>query len=516
MRIRKSFYFRIAPNLILLLFQLLFWNFTIDDAFISFRYAKNFFLNQEIVFNIGEPPVEGYSNFLWVLWMALSFVINIEIIFFSKISGLIFCHLSVLMLYKLAFQISKSKDLSYKIILFYVLTPNIALWSIGGLETSLFSFLLLVSTYLFILDISVRKKNIIKLSSFSFALLSLTRHEGAVVFALTFVFFAYLQLKSKEIKVFRQVILLFSYGGTFLITYAPYFLWRIVYYNNIFPHTFLAKQTGFDLLLFFERLMFYLPLIIFLLPTSIMVVLYFIKHSHYRIKKEVNQYIILIILLLSIIVIFLTSWMPGFRFAVPIIPLIYLLLPRPFNFLLTTYRNKFQSNYLSKNFKFITIIIICISNFSQIFTFYPFVNLYGAGITDCNIVLGKWINENSSGNASLAVWDAGAIPYYSNIRTIDIFPRSLQDLHLYNNPEDSDYILNQNITFLILNDEYFNYIKVDSRFQNNYHLIFYAQFYYADYYYDLDYIYQVFLFNDYYVSESAINDLTNSSERFYK
>ena len=150
MRIRNYYSFRIALHLILLLFQLLFWNFTIDDAFISFRYAKNLFLNQEMVFNVGEAPVEGYSNFLWVMWMTLSFVVNIEIVFFSKVSGLIFCHLSVVFLYKLAFRISKSKDLSCLIILFYVLTPNIAYgqWVAWRLHYSAV-FYLYPSTFLF-------------------------------------------------------------------------------------------------------------------------------------------------------------------------------------------------------------------------------------------------------------------------------------------------------------------------------------------------------------------------------
>ena len=515
MKNRNSYSFRIALHLILLLFQLLFWNFTIDDAFISFRYAKNLFLNQEIAFNIGETPVEGYSNFLWVMWMTLSFVFNIETVFFSKISGLLFCHLSVTVLYKLVFRISKSKDLSCLIVLFYVITPNIALWAIGGLETSLFSLFLFVSIYFFILDISVRKNHIIKLSPFSFTLLSLTRHEGAILFALTLTFFTYILIKSNEININRRFLLLFCYGGTFLITYAPYFLWRIVYYKNILPHTFVAKQTGFELLLFFERLIFYLPLIIILLPTFSIIVFYCSKRSNFRIRNVNRQYIILITLTLSIILLFLTSWMPGYRFTVPIIPLVYLLLPKPLNFLLTTYRNKFRLRILSKNFTFITITIICILNFSQIFTFYPFVDIYGTGIKECNTVLGKWINENSSENESLAVWDAGVIPFYSNIRTIDIYPDSLQDLHLYNNPEDADYILDQNITFLILNDEYFSYIKADVRFLNNYRLIFYAQFYYADVFYGRNYTYQIYLFNNYNVSESAISALINSSDRFY-
>jgi len=80
---------------------------------------------------------------------------------------------------------------------------------------------------------------------------------------------------------------------------------------------------------------------------------------------------------------------------------------------------------------------------------------------------------------------------------------------------EADYILERNFMFLILDDDYFDYIKVDSRFLSNYRLIFYAQVYYADILFNFNYIYQVYLFNDYYIPESAINALINSSHRFY-
>src|ERR1700738_1680717 len=43
--------------------------FTIDDAFISFRYAENLARGAGLVYNPGER-VEGYTNFLWVLIIA--------------------------------------------------------------------------------------------------------------------------------------------------------------------------------------------------------------------------------------------------------------------------------------------------------------------------------------------------------------------------------------------------------------------------------------------------------------
>src|SRR5690606_31171519 len=49
------------------------WAFVCDDAFISFRYAKNLAEHGELVFNVGmDPPerVEGYTNFAWVVVLA--------------------------------------------------------------------------------------------------------------------------------------------------------------------------------------------------------------------------------------------------------------------------------------------------------------------------------------------------------------------------------------------------------------------------------------------------------------
>ena len=515
MKLSKSTYFQITAHLILLSFQIMFWNFIIDDAFISFRYAKNLFYNQQFAFNVNETPVEGYSNFLWVLWTTMSFPLNLDIVLFSKVSGMIFSHLSIFVLYKLAFRINKSKNFSNLVIIFYALTPNVALWSIGGLETSLFSLLLTTSVYLFINDITLRKTRAIKTSPFFFALLSLTRHEGAIIFGITCIFFLFLLLKNNEISLANKLLHSLFFIGIFTIIYFPYFLWRVIYYNNILPHTFFAKQGGLSFLSFLERFLFYIPLVIFLLPILILTVAYYIKRSRFQFKNEKKLYISLVVLTLFILIILLRSWMPGFRFSVPILPLVYLLLPKSLNFFIVLSKNEVKNASIWKNGKKLTVIAICVSNVSLLATFYPFVHFYGVGIRECNIKLGKWISENTSGNASLAVWDAGAIPFYSDIRTIDIYPDSLQDIHLYNNPEDSSYVLDQNITFLILNDEYFSYIKTDIRFINNYHLIFYAQFFFADVFYSRDYVYQVYLFNDYIISESAISALINSSERFY-
>jgi hypothetical protein len=46
------------------------WFVLFEDAMISMRYARNLAAGAGLVWNAGETPVEGYTNFLWTLWMA--------------------------------------------------------------------------------------------------------------------------------------------------------------------------------------------------------------------------------------------------------------------------------------------------------------------------------------------------------------------------------------------------------------------------------------------------------------
>lgn len=67
---------------LILLFTLhlaLFKGFIVDDAFITFRYVKNWTHGYGLVYNIGER-VEGYSNFLWILLLAPFASLGIELV----------------------------------------------------------------------------------------------------------------------------------------------------------------------------------------------------------------------------------------------------------------------------------------------------------------------------------------------------------------------------------------------------------------------------------------------------
>src|SRR5688572_15725672 len=54
-----------------------FWGFVQDDTYISLRYSWNFAHGNGLVFNIGEK-VEGFSNFLWVIFAGVMIKIGVD------------------------------------------------------------------------------------------------------------------------------------------------------------------------------------------------------------------------------------------------------------------------------------------------------------------------------------------------------------------------------------------------------------------------------------------------------
>jgi len=66
--------------LLLFLFASRFW-FVGDDAYISFRYARNWAQGNGLRYNPGvTPPVEGFSNFLWTASLAATHLAGLDMV----------------------------------------------------------------------------------------------------------------------------------------------------------------------------------------------------------------------------------------------------------------------------------------------------------------------------------------------------------------------------------------------------------------------------------------------------
>src|SRR5678816_2906350 len=82
-----------------------------DDAMVSMTYARNLAAGDGLVWNAGGPAVEGYTNFLWTLWMAvlhLAVAPESTISLFVMLSGLAVLVANVVVVWKLARLVSTS------------------------------------------------------------------------------------------------------------------------------------------------------------------------------------------------------------------------------------------------------------------------------------------------------------------------------------------------------------------------------------------------------------------------
>jgi len=115
-----------------------------DDAFISFRYARHLVEGHGLVFNVGEsPPVEGYSNLLWVLAMAPFEDLGLDLGVAARLVS-VACGVALLALVarSAARELELGALATSAVALLFACLPSVAIWSTGGLETMAFALAL--------------------------------------------------------------------------------------------------------------------------------------------------------------------------------------------------------------------------------------------------------------------------------------------------------------------------------------------------------------------------------------
>ncbi|HWR98315.1 MAG TPA: hypothetical protein VN317_07805, partial [Candidatus Methanoperedens sp.] len=125
------------------------WGWMQDDAYITFRYARNLAGGQGLVFNPGER-VEGYTNFLWVLFAAASESLGIPSARTMPFVGLACGAATVLLLFFFGRRLASASGPPRRwagapAALLLALSPGFALYAVTGLETPLFTALVLAS-----------------------------------------------------------------------------------------------------------------------------------------------------------------------------------------------------------------------------------------------------------------------------------------------------------------------------------------------------------------------------------
>jgi arabinofuranosyltransferase len=120
------------------------FDFVCDDAYISFRYARNLASGLGLRFNPAEvPPVEGYSNLLWVLGLAPFEALRLDVALAARATSLVCGALLIALALRLAarrLELGRPAALATGLAL--ATLPPFAVWATGGLGTMAFALAL--------------------------------------------------------------------------------------------------------------------------------------------------------------------------------------------------------------------------------------------------------------------------------------------------------------------------------------------------------------------------------------
>lgn len=227
-----------------------------DDAFISYRYARNFADGLGLVFNRGER-VEGYTNLLWVLelaalWKAFGVRPEVGSIALSGLCTAVMLAVTAAHAARSPFvdQAAKSGEPSsgsggrivrrvaiVASLLLLATNRNVAVWATSGLEARQFTVFVVLAVWL-LGEYAARPRRL-WLASLALTGAALTRPEGLLIFAACVGWYLIDALVARRFRIHDAARLI----APFAVIVAGQFLFRRFYYDSWLPNTYYAKHV---------------------------------------------------------------------------------------------------------------------------------------------------------------------------------------------------------------------------------------------------------------------------------
>jgi arabinofuranosyltransferase len=210
-----------------------------DDAYIIFRYAVNLSQHSQLTFNVGEDPVDGYTGVLLPLAIAAALRLGINPSVAAHLIGIGSYLLSLAVFHRLLKRLWGMASLRIPWLLLYATAPFLYTHVYSGLETMLFTALLLCASLQMhkVLSSAVASFWPHALLASLLLLLSLCRPEGAAYALIAAALVTAISLLNKT---WLPAI---AYASVLAAPGLAYFLWRWEYYGYPLPNTFYAKLS---------------------------------------------------------------------------------------------------------------------------------------------------------------------------------------------------------------------------------------------------------------------------------
>jgi hypothetical protein len=204
---------------------------TIDDAFITFRYARNLVGGYGFVFNPGQH-VLGTTTPLYTLLLALlaSLTRTTNYPWLAVVVNTLADAATCLLLVALGERLSGRLAIGLGAALLWAIAPMSVTFAVGGMETSVFILLLVATAYYYLTGRS-------RVAALCAGLLLLTRPDGLLLVAPLSLDLLARRLRQRQFPVAETLV--------FLATVLPWALFATVYFGSPIPHSLVAKTLAY-------------------------------------------------------------------------------------------------------------------------------------------------------------------------------------------------------------------------------------------------------------------------------
>ncbi|RMG96794.1 MAG: hypothetical protein D6705_10350 [Deltaproteobacteria bacterium] len=220
----------VLPALLCAFYMWRVWDFTVDDAYISYRYARNLARGLGLVYNPGER-VEGYTNFLWTVLLAGGIRVGIDPNVLAKVLGAGAAILALAGCYRLDTLLAPVRRTPPLGAWFLATSAPFTGYAVFGLETAAFAACAVWG--LVLAELERRGEVRWPASAVVFAVATLLRPEGPMLFGFSLLVFGR--------RMFGRAG--FLRIAVFALPVLAHLAFRRAYYGLWVPFTFVAK-TG--------------------------------------------------------------------------------------------------------------------------------------------------------------------------------------------------------------------------------------------------------------------------------
>lgn len=405
-----------------------YYPFIADDALISLRYADRFLEGKGLTWTDGRP-VEGYSNFLWIMLVAGLGYLEVDLIDATRILGGLGMATVLVLLYRWWARDPARYEglLGLTITLFFFAgSGSIATWTVGGLETPLVAALLALTAAPaadLITRVQPRASSLAWLSLW-LGLLCITRPDGPLfcVAAAVAVLVGRYGRDSWRQHLLRTMAMAIAP----LLFYGGQLAFRLSYYGEWFPNTAYVKVAP-SLIHFVTGAIYDFLALWGMFPISFLLLWYLIHQIRHR---ALPQELLPMVFFLGFWLVYLAfvggDIFSGYRLGVPITVLLSFILP---------YATVWLGNQISPSERihgsqgkvamiFFGSLFFLIQGTHYNFT-YTKTELWE---WDAQVLSNTILSSIGPASPTVASIAAGSLPYWTNLPAIDIHGLNDYDL----------------------------------------------------------------------------------------